>query len=60
MFVVIRYPDEQFFIDPPGLPRITVKVLRVRDGAVRIGVDADRSIKIIREELDKEVQDVHA
>ena len=57
MLVITRAPGEMFYLDGPGFPRITVKVLRTQGQEVRIGVDADRSIKILRAEL--EVRDNH-
>ncbi len=40
---------------------VTVRVLRIRDNAVKLGIDAPRDIEILREELkESEVSDEHS
>jgi carbon storage regulator len=47
MLVVTRKPDESVIIDG----KITIKVLAIEDGKVKLGIDAPQSIKIYRQEV---------
>ncbi|MDD3613116.1 MAG: carbon storage regulator CsrA [Caldicoprobacterales bacterium] len=47
MLVVTRKSDESVIIDG----KITIKVLAIEDGKVKLGIDAPQSIKIYRQEV---------
>jgi len=47
MLVVTRKHDESVIIDG----KITIKVLAIEDGKVKLGIDAPQSIKIYRQEV---------
>jgi carbon storage regulator len=51
MLVLTRKKDEKILIQVPGRDAIVVSVLRVGPNSVRLGLEADRDINIIREEL---------
>jgi sRNA-binding carbon storage regulator CsrA len=52
MLVVGRKSQERFVIRIPGHPDIWVRYVRtVPDGNVRIGVEAPKYMRVIREEL---------
>lgn len=48
MLVLSRKIDESIIIDDG---RIIVKVIDIGGGKVRIGIEADRSVKVLRSEL---------
>ena len=48
MLVLSRRPDEKIFF--PGI-NITVQVVEVRGGRVRLGIEAPPEVTILREEL---------
>jgi carbon storage regulator CsrA len=52
MLVLTRYENERIFIGE-GASRITVQVVRVDRGKVRIGIEAPGQL-ILREEVDRE------
>jgi carbon storage regulator len=47
MLVLSRKTDERIIIDE----RITITILEVRGGNIRIGIDAPKEMPILREEL---------
>jgi carbon storage regulator len=47
VLVVTRKSDESVIIDG----KITIKVLAIEDGKVKLGIDAPQSIKIYRQEV---------
>ena len=47
MLVLSRKLDEQIQIGP----NITITLVRIRDGSVRIGIDAPRDVRVLRAEL---------
>ena len=47
MLVVTRKSDESVIIDG----KITIKVLAIEDGKVKLGIDAPKKIKIYRHEV---------
>jgi carbon storage regulator CsrA len=52
MLVLTRSTDERIVIEGPGIPgKIVITVVQIRSNKVRIGVAADRSIRIDREEI---------
>jgi sRNA-binding carbon storage regulator CsrA len=58
MLVITRAPNEAFLIYPaaqPGQPEpdpIRVLILRTTtEGGARIGIEADKAVKILREEI---------
>lgn len=51
MLVLTRFPDEAIVIDH----EIVVRVLRVDGQKVRIGIDADKSIPVHREEVQERI-----
>jgi carbon storage regulator CsrA len=51
MLVLSRKKDEAILIKVPGYPIIKVAVVRIGPNNCRLGIDADRSISVIREEL---------
>jgi carbon storage regulator CsrA len=53
MLVLTRKNRESLIIDCPatGSPMMKVTVLDVRGGKVRLGIEADRSIRVLRSEL---------
>lgn len=52
MLVLSRKDDERIYIDTPG-GRIVIVVAKVEFGRARIGIEAPRSFKILRAELDR-------
>lgn len=62
MLVLTREKDERIFVGPIKLedgqivPRIEITVVEVRGGKVRLGIEADASIPIHREEVFNRIQ----
>ena len=62
MLVLTREKDERIFIGPFKLadgtevPRIAVIVVDVRGGKVRLGIEADATIPVHREEVFNRIQ----
>lgn len=55
MLVLTRRREETIILRVDGIPDIVVTVVEVKDGgAVRIGVDADHAVSIVRGEIDGE------
>ena len=48
MLILARRPDEKIVFPSIG---VTLHVIRIQGNAVRIGIDAPRSLEILREEL---------
>jgi len=51
MLVLSRRREERIIIRDGGEVIITIKVIGVREGIVRLGFEADRRYDIIREEV---------
>jgi carbon storage regulator CsrA len=51
MLVITRRTDEAIVLKQEGRPPITIVICGVHGGKVRVGVDADESVRIRREEL---------
>ena len=49
--VIERKCDEAVVIGPPHAPTAVVRVLAVRDGRIKLGIVADPSIAVNREEV---------
>jgi carbon storage regulator len=47
MFVITRRKDDGILI---GDPPIKITIIETRDGRVKLGIDAPKSVRIIREE----------
>jgi len=60
MLVITRRPGEDIIIRTPEGRVVTVRAIRIAGDRVRIGVDADRSVKVNREEIDREIQAANA
>jgi carbon storage regulator len=55
MLILTRKIDEKIVIDPDGSP-VVVTVLDIRNGKVRLGVEADRAITIHRVEVQDAIE----
>ncbi len=55
MLVLARKLDESIVIDE----NITIKVISVEKGVVKLGIDAPREVSIIRNELLEDVKDLN-
>lgn len=56
MLIIARKQEENtFIISPDEKSRITVKILEIRNGQVKLGIDAPKSFKIFREEVEKRI-----
>jgi carbon storage regulator CsrA len=53
MLVITRRPNESIRIDT-GSEVINIVIVHIRSNKVRIGVDADKHVRIIREEVANE------
>ena len=54
MLVLSRKKDETITINPPGQKPIKVTVVLIENkNKVRIGIEADKDVSILRSELDK-------
>ncbi len=54
MLVLSRAINEKIIIEVPGHPTpIVITLAQVQAGKARIGIDADKSVKIDREEIKK-------
>lgn len=51
MLIVTRCEGEDVLIDVPGVPTITVRLVEVAGGRVRVGVDAPADVSVMRREL---------
>jgi carbon storage regulator len=57
MLILTRRPDESIVLTTPEGQEIQFFVLGVKGNQVRIGIEADESIKILRSELTQESVD---
>lgn len=55
MLVLTRLEGEEIFIGDPRNPIAVVRVARIMDGRVRIGIIANRGIQIHRSEIAAEI-----
>lgn len=51
MLVLMRRRDEEIYIHCPDGSTLTVAVVRIRDGAVYLGVEAPRDYQISRDNM---------
>jgi len=51
MLILRRKPDEAIDIVTHGPQAVRVRVLEIVGGEVKLGFEADRSVKILREEV---------
>jgi len=51
MLVLSRRLDESIVISAPRATEIKIRVVRIRKGTVRIGLDAPADVKFLRSEL---------
>lgn len=51
MLVLSREKDEGITITPSGQPPIRVKIVDIRGDKVRLGIDADKSVLVHRDEI---------
>lgn len=60
MLVLSRKPDERIILQVDGLRDIELTVVRIDHNKVRLGIDADSSVTILRSELIPESKPVNA
>jgi carbon storage regulator len=53
MLVLSRKLDERIIIGEDGPGQIVLTIVRIEDDTIRIGIDADKSIPVHREEVYK-------
>lgn len=53
MLVLTREVDQTIVIRPPGQTPITVMVVSIRDGQVKLGITAPREVAVHRSEVDE-------
>ena len=58
MLILSRRPDESIYIYTDTGAQITVKVCRVEGSQVKAGFESPGSVKIVRDELDSEAEEV--
>jgi carbon storage regulator CsrA len=51
MLVLSRKPDQKIILQVEGLKDIELTVVRIDHNKVRLGIDADNSVTILRSEL---------
>lgn len=51
MLVLLRGTGDEVILTVEGQPDIRLRILRIEDGCVRLGISADPSVSIIRAEL---------
>lgn len=56
MLVLQRKLDERIVIEYPGQPLVTIDVVRLKEGTVRLGIDAPREVAIHRQEVYDRIQ----
>lgn len=52
MLIIARKEGESFLIGD----NVEVKILEINDGAIKVGIDAPRNIKIVRKELINQIK----
>ena len=58
MLVLSRKKDEKIILKCPDMPDIKITVVRIDNkNRVRIGIEADRDITVLRSELDRSITD---
>lgn len=51
MLVLSRKPNQRLVIIPPGGPEIAIELIDSTVGWARLGVEAPREVKVLREEI---------
>lgn len=51
MLVLSRKTDEKIIVKRENMPDIVITIVRIDQNRVKIGIDADQDITILREEL---------
>ena len=58
MLVLSRKKDEKIILKCPDMPDIKITVVRIDNkNRVRIGIEADKDITVLRSELDQSITD---
>lgn len=58
MLVLSRKKDEKIILKCPDMPDIKITIVRIDNkNRVRIGIEADRDITVLRSELDRSITD---
>ena len=51
MLVLTRHPGETLTITSPGMNPIVITTIETRRNRVRLGIDADDNVKVVRTEI---------
>jgi len=58
MLVLSRKKDEKIILKCPDMPDIKITIVRIDNkNRVRIGIEADKDITVLRSELDRSITD---